>query len=64
MALVLSSEEAVGIVSDALVVTVDLSRVLPSPDLVCFFSIAGRRDCLGSALVPWDPVLVKAVSTT
>lgn len=43
-ALVLGSEEAVGVVSDALVVTVDLPRVLPSPDPVCFFSIAGRQE--------------------
>lgn len=43
-ALVVGSEEAVGVVSDALVVTVDFPRVLPSPDPVCFFSIAGRQE--------------------
>lgn len=43
-ALVLGSEEAVGVVSDALVVTVHLPRVLPSPDPVCFFSITGRQE--------------------
>lgn len=40
----LGGEEAIGIVSDALVVTVDLPRVLPSPDIICFFSIAGRQE--------------------
>lgn len=37
-------EEAVCIVFDVLGVTVDLSSVPPSPNLVCFFSFAGRQE--------------------
>lgn len=37
-------KETICIVFDVLAVTVDLSRVPPSPDLVCFFSFAGRQE--------------------
>lgn len=54
-------EEAVCIVFDVLALTVDLNSVPPNPDLVCFFSFAGRQETAWAlALVPWDPVLAKS----